>query len=160
MEELSFQQIQLDAGIYIYKKGKVYVIIYIDDAMFCDSNKMLMEKLKSTFMKHWECCNLSDASESFKMRIRWDRPNHWIYLDQCKYLEKVIEYYGMINANPTWTSLLEGYQPTKNTNLVDAELQMHFQQIIGSLLYIYNAQDSFRHHVCSYPTCETIHESI
>ena len=59
----------MDAGIYIYKKDEVYVIIYVNDAMFCGPNKMLMKKLKSTFMKRWECCNLSDASEFLKMRI-------------------------------------------------------------------------------------------
>ena len=133
MEELSFQQIQSDASIYIYKKGKVYVIVYVDDAMFGGFNKMLVEKLKSTFIKCWECHDLSDALEFLKMRIYWDRSNCQIYLDQCGHLEKVIEHYRMINANPAWTPLPEGYQPIKNT---DCELQMCFQQVIDSLLYI------------------------
>ena len=59
-----------------------------------------------------------------------------IHLDQCMYLQKVIEHCGMLNAKSTSTPLLAGYYAAKNTEPVDAELCSHFQMVIGSLLYL------------------------
>ena len=42
----------------------------------------------------------------------------------------------MQNAKITPTPLPQGYYPSKHLGLVDSELQSHFQQVIGSLLYI------------------------
>ena len=59
-----------------------------------------------------------------------------IHLDQCTYLQKVIERCGMLNAKSASTPLPAGYYATKNTEPVDAELCSHFQTVIGSLLYL------------------------
>ena len=59
-----------------------------------------------------------------------------IHLDQCTYLQKVIECCSMLNARSTSTSLPAGYYAAKNTEPVDAELCSCFQTIIGSLLYL------------------------
>jgi len=58
-----------------------------------------------------------------------------IHLDQCAYLQKVIERCSMLNAKSTSTPLLAGYYAAKNTEPVDVELGSHFQMVIGSLLY-------------------------
>ena len=61
---------------------------------------------------------------------------HTIYLDQCAYLQKVIECCGMLNAKSTSTPLLAGYYAAKKTKPIDAELCSCFQTAIGSLLYL------------------------
>jgi len=57
-------------------------------------------------------------------------------LDQCAYLQKVIERCGMLNAKSASTPLPAGYYAAKNTEPVDADLCSHFQTVIGSLLYL------------------------
>ena len=59
-----------------------------------------------------------------------------IHLDQCVYLQKVIECYGMLNAKSASTPLPAGYYAAKNTEPVDAELCSHFQMVIVFLLYL------------------------
>jgi hypothetical protein len=59
-----------------------------------------------------------------------------IYLDQCSYLEKVIEHFGMTNAKYVQTPLPVGYIPMPNEREVNPQMCTQFQQIIGSLLYI------------------------
>jgi len=59
-----------------------------------------------------------------------------IHLDQCTYLQKVIEHCGMLNAKSASTPLPAGYYAAKNTEPVDADLRSHFQMVIGSLLYL------------------------
>jgi len=57
-------------------------------------------------------------------------------LDQCTYLQKVIEHCDMLNAKSASTPLPAGYYATKNTEPVDADLRSRFQMVIGSLLYL------------------------
>ena len=59
-----------------------------------------------------------------------------IHLDQCAYLQKVIERCGMLNAKSASTPLPAGYYAAKNTEPVDADCCSHFQMVIGSLLYL------------------------
>ena len=59
-----------------------------------------------------------------------------IHLDQCVYLQKVIEHCSILNAKSASTPLPAGYYAAKNTEPVDAELCSHFQMVIGSLLYL------------------------
>jgi len=59
-----------------------------------------------------------------------------IHLDQCVYLQKVIERCGMLNAKSASTPLQAGYYATKNTEPVDVDLRSRFQTVIGSLLYL------------------------
>jgi len=55
------------------------------------------------------------------MNIHQD--GHRLHIDQCEYLEKVLEHCRMINAKPACTPLPQGYQPEKNTAPINLELQ-------------------------------------
>ena len=85
-------------------------------------------------MKKWECCDLGKTTEFLWMKICQD--GHQLAIDQCKYLEKVLEHCRMINAKPAHTLLPEEYKPSTSTVPVNPELQMWFQTVIGSLLYL------------------------
>ena len=129
MKELGFECLKSDAGIFLYpKKGTniVVTVIYVDDTLFCGPTKAVVDEIKGLFMKKWECF--------LNMQIKHDGCK--ILIDQCSYLEKVLERFGMQNARTTPTPLPQSYYPSKHLGLVDPELQSHFQQVIGSLLYI------------------------
>ena len=68
--------------------------------------------------------------------MRVQRKGRSIYLDQCSYLDKVVERFGMINAKYARTPLPEGYISKANEGEVNPLIRTKFQQIIGSLLYI------------------------
>ena len=59
-----------------------------------------------------------------------------INIDQYAYLDKVIEHFGLQNANSTPTPPPQGYYPIHNNGLVNPALCTKFQTIIGSLFYI------------------------
>ena len=68
--------------------------------------------------------------------MRITRKGCAIHLDQCVYLQKVIEHCSMLNAKSTSTPLPADYYATKNTKPINVELHSHFQTVIGSLLYL------------------------
>ena len=65
MEELGFEQLKTDAGLFLYRKGKeiVLAVIYVDDAQFCGPLKALVKKIKAAFMEKWECCDLRETTK-------------------------------------------------------------------------------------------------
>ena len=68
--------------------------------------------------------------------MRIQRNGSKILIDQCAYLENVLEIFGMTNARSATTPLPQGYYPLSYNGQVNSDLQSHFQQVIGSLLYI------------------------
>ena len=137
IKELGFEHLKSEAGIFFYKKkgtNMVIGIIYVDDALFCGPNKAVVDSIKAQFMCKWECRDLGEPSEFLQMHIT--RKGRTIHLDQSAYLQKVIEWCGMLNAKSTSTPLLAGYYAAKNTEPVDVELRSRFQTVIGSLLYL------------------------
>ena len=95
--------------IWRNKHGFVITVIYVDDTLLCGPNKALVQELKEKFMKKWECQDLGDVTEFLRMKVY--RNGSKINLDQCAYLETVLECCGMQNCKSAATPLLAGYMP-------------------------------------------------
>jgi hypothetical protein len=136
VEELGFKAINSDAGVYVYGRNGQFVIalVYVDNGLFLGPNRRFVKEIKAKFMKRWECRDLGDAKEYLGMRIT--RTGNTIAIDQCAYLDKLLEHCGMQNANPAPTPLPGGYIPAPNQGEANTELRRRFQVVIGSLLYL------------------------
>ena len=77
----------------------VVAIVYINDAVFYDPSKTIFNKIKEYFMRKWERWDLSEATEFLYMHIRCHGCK--ILIDQCTYLDKIIKYFELQNANST-----------------------------------------------------------
>jgi hypothetical protein len=115
----------------------VIAIIYVDDAIFCGPNRDKVLALKAAFMQKWETRDLGDVTEFLRMRITREG-SHKIHLDQCAYLQTVLERCGMTNAKAAATPLPAGYmpEPVSPDTVIDPELRSRYQTVIGSLLYL------------------------
>jgi len=137
LKELGFECLKSEAGIFFYKKKGTNIvigIIYVNDTLFCGPNKAVVDAIKAQFMRKWECRDLGEPNEFLCMRIT--HKGCAIHLDQCVYLQKVVERCGMLNAKSASTPLPAGYYAAKNTEPVDVELRSRFRTVIGSLLYL------------------------
>jgi transposase InsO family protein len=137
LKKMGFKRLYSDAGIFIcrHSDGTFAIIVaYVDDVLFVGPSQSFIQSKKKLFMTKWECRDLGDCKEFLRMRVI--RKGQSIYIDQCSYLEKVIERFGMTNAKYARTPLPTGYMPTPNEGEVNPQLRTQFQQIIGSLLYI------------------------
>ena len=85
-------------------------------------------------MDMWECRDLGKATEFLRMKI-WHKGKK-IFLDRTAYLDKVVEHFGMSNAQGAQTPLPGGYIPQESKGQSDSEFCQKYQLIIGSLLYI------------------------
>ena len=71
-------------------------------------------------MHKWGCRDLGLAKEFLHMRIQ--RNGSKILIDQCAYLEKVLERFGMTNARSTTTPLPQEYYPLSYNGQVDPDV--------------------------------------
>ena len=122
--ELGFKGLVSDAGLFIYKSehGFVIAVIYVDDTIFCGPNKALVKQLKDKFMQRWECQDLGEVTEFLRMRII--KEGSTVNIDQCTYLDTVLEWCGMQDAKSAATPLLAGYMPeaAAQDTTIDPEL--------------------------------------
>ena len=138
MIELGFEGLVSDAGLFIFRneRGFVIAIIYVGDSLFCGPNAELVKELKDKFMQRWECRDLGDATEFLRMRIK--REGSKVHIDQCAYLETVLQRCGMADAKSAATPLPAGYmpEPVDQDTIIDPEIRSRYQTVIGSLLYL------------------------
>lgn len=136
MKELGFIRLKSDAGVFIKRDGndRIVVVVYVDDAIFAGSNKSKVLQAKESFMRKWECRDLGDAKEFLRMRIL--KHGSKVSLDQCAYLDKVLERCNMQSCKPASTPLPQSYNPIKHEGPVDTARRTRFQTVIGSLLYL------------------------
>ncbi|GJE98550.1 hypothetical protein PsYK624_147820 [Phanerochaete sordida] len=136
MQEMGFTRLKSDAGVFIKWDGtdRIVAIVYVDDAIFAGPNKAKVLAAKAQFMARWECRDLGDAKEFLRMRIL--KHGSAISIDQCAYLDKVLERCGMQNCKPAATPLPHKYTPAKYDGPVDPARRSRFQTIIGSLMYL------------------------
>ena len=85
-------------------------------------------------MDMWECQDLGTAQEFLRMKI-W-RKGKKIFVDQTNYLHKVVERFGMSNAQGAQTPLPGNFVPTESKGQADPDFKQKYQLIICSLLYI------------------------
>jgi len=136
MEGLGFVSLSSDAGVFVYKKTGHFIIaiIYVDNAIFLGPNRLLVNTMKEAFTRRWESRDLGELTEFLRMRIT--REGSSIHLDQCAYLQTVLQRCGMQNAKAAITPLPAGYFPIPSEELADPERRSRFQTVIGSLLYL------------------------
>jgi len=121
LKTMGFKRCQTDTGIFVYRssKGLCILIAYVDDIIFVGTRQLCEEK-KAQFMAKWECRDLGTPTEFLSMRIK--RVGDKIYIDQKTYLEKVLERFGLRNAKPARTPMVEGYYPMPSTRVVNEPL--------------------------------------
>jgi hypothetical protein len=136
IKELGFTMINSDAGLWVFRRNGKFCIalIYVDDGIFAGPNINFVNEVKTRFMSRWECRDLGNAKEYLGMHI--ERKDGKIYIDQCAYLDKLLERCAMGNATATATPLPAGYIPTPSESEAGPESRCCFQVIIGSLMYL------------------------
>ena len=136
--EMGFTCCTADPGTYYKITGDMIIIllIYVNDALFMDSDKAQLLNHKKTFIKQWKSHDLGKAKEYLGMRITRDCKAHMITLDQTYYVEKVAKCFGQENCKEVSTPLSTRYSLRSNEGNTNPTLRSCYQLVIGSLLYI------------------------
>jgi hypothetical protein len=138
--DLGFTRCKSDAGVYFYRDPKtcelVIAVVYIDDVAFLGlKGSSLLLELKLKFSKHWECRDQGAVTEFLGMQISRDRDWKRIFLHQHKYLQKVLDRFG-IKTGSEDTPLPKGFVFNPSDKVPKAEFRAKYQQLVRSLMYL------------------------
>ena len=140
LAELGFTRMHSDAGVYHRHDdgGTVIIILYVDDITILSDSREAVVNIKSILSSRYEMTDLGEIESYLGIRIARDRSIRRLDIDQSRYVDEIVDRFGMGDANPARTPLPSGAEVhliKYDGEATPAEIK-HYQQIIGSLLYV------------------------
>ena len=111
------------------------IILYVDDITLLGNSLDQINKIKAALSKRYDMNDLGETRTFLGLRIRRNRKQRTIMIDQSRYIGEVLDRFGMSDCNPARTPLPSGIILEKNKGLADEKFRSHYQQLIGSLMY-------------------------
>lgn len=138
LKEMGLVQSKQDLCIYYKIKDKdnmIFLAIYVDDLILFTNNEESKCYIKGELHKKFKMKDLGEIRFCIGIHVERDREKGIIYLDQKKYIQQVLEKYGMLDSKPVKTpmDLNAKFQKSEETNILH---DIPYQEIIGCLLYI------------------------
>ena len=131
MTGLGFTTLTSDECVFV--RGKLWVLIYVDDILIMSQDDQEIEVVKSELASNFDVKDL--GSLHYFLGVEYVKDNNIAFLSQRKYIEDVLMRFGMDQcapvSTPMFTSSLSddivGDRPTE---------KVHYQELIGCLLFI------------------------
>ncbi|CAI7806671.1 unnamed protein product [Closterium sp. NIES-53] len=130
---------ECDHALYVLNKDekKLVLLLYVDDLLLVSDSKTLVADMKTKLVAEFSMRDLGAISHYLGMHIDRDRGNKTLALHQHKYLESVVDRFGMIESKPTPTPMEAGFHPlaVSDENPMDPESAKAFHSVVGSCMY-------------------------
>ena len=120
-------------------KDVVFILIYVDDLLVLSSNQQYLEETRDLIASLYELRVLEEINYYLGVELTWTNTGDLeeLVLSQPTYIESVLKRFGMENARPCPTPMVEGFftgiEAEEDTTIVEQNL---YQQCIGCLLHI------------------------
>ena len=92
----------------------IYLVLYVDDILVACKNMLEVEELKSQLTKEFDMKDLGDAKKILGMEIVKDRSKGFLYLNETRYIEKVLKRFVMYDAEYVSTPLGSHFKLSKD----------------------------------------------
>ena len=118
----------------------VYLLLYVDDMLIASSNMLEIQKLKALLNGEFEMKDLGEARKILGMEIVRDRKAGTLYLSQKRYIEKVLERFGMKDAKAVGTPLASHFKLSaklapRTREEVEHMGRVPYASAVGSVMY-------------------------
>ena len=110
-------------------------ILYVDDLLLLGEDHSKIEDIKHQLGKLYQMKDLGPASSYLGIRITRDCTRWTIWIDQQVYIENTLKRFKLHDANNTKIPLPVSIHLEKLEELVTIETKMHYQWMIGTLIY-------------------------
>ena len=141
-----YQKSGADNCIYVKSKTNadgfisfVTLAIYVDDIIPVSNDVEMLNKEKDSLCKEFEMVDLGEIHFVLGMSVKRDRANKVLFINQEKYLESVLNRFGMQDCKPVSTPLEPGVTFHKRLNDEEPCDKHVYQQAIGCLTYVSTA---------------------
>jgi hypothetical protein len=136
LKKIGLKESKFDPCIY-YKiaDGKMLMIaVYVDDFLIFGTDEAEIMKIKKQLCSEFKMKDLGEAKQCLGIRIT--REANQISLDQEKYIEEILERFGMSNCRSVKTPLDPNQIISSDADGKEEAVDFPYQEIIGSFMYL------------------------
>lgn len=137
LKAMGFIQLETDKCIYIKNNedGEFAILgAYVDDLILATTKTKLMNDILKELSSKFAIKDLGEPNNMLGMRIKRNRKENIITLDQNEYIQKLLDKFNMQDAKGS-TSPMEISLKLEKSN-VDIEENIPYQSLIGALMYL------------------------
>jgi hypothetical protein len=135
LKSIGFNQSQADQCVYVYRDKSVTTIIavYVDDLVIMSNSKTAIAEVKQTLSSRFHMKDLGEMT--YCLGILVTREGNTLKLSQKRYVDQMLQKFGMSDCNPVSTPAAIDVKLVKSDGSKSVN-QRSYQSLIGSLLYL------------------------
>ena len=137
LEECGYRYIEADHSIFINKITRLIVSVYVDDLQIIGAkNSNEIQKLKDLLSTRFSMTDLGPIRQYLGMEITRDRNKKTLRISQGRYIQKILDRFGMTDCALYPTPIVPGNQLRKEIILTTTKEEIqYYQSLVGSLIY-------------------------
>lgn len=139
LKGMGLSQNKLDPCIYykiVDNNNMFFLAVYVDDIILFTNNMDTRNYVKEELQKQFKIKDLGDIKFCIGIHVERDRKKGVIYLDQKKYIQEVLNKYGMSDCKSVKTPIDTNTTFKESSEESSILHEIPYQEIIGCLLYI------------------------
>uniref|UniRef100_A0A5B7BER2 Reverse transcriptase Ty1/copia-type domain-containing protein n=1 Tax=Davidia involucrata TaxID=16924 RepID=A0A5B7BER2_DAVIN len=118
----------------------IYLLLYVDDMLIASRNMLEIRKLKAQLSGEFEMKDLGATNKILGMKIHRDREADRLYLNEKRYIEKVLKRFAMQDSKPVSTPLAVYFRFSTNLSPqteeeVEYMSRVPYASVVGSIMY-------------------------
>ena len=128
-----FRRSNQDHNLYLSLDS--IVLLYVDDILIFGRSLRAVSTLKKSFSTKYSMVDLGEAKHYLGMHIERDRNARTIFLDQTRYINKVLERFGMRDCEEISTPMEAAPLPSCPPNIDEAVNRVEYQSKVENIIY-------------------------
>jgi hypothetical protein len=143
LESIGLTRTSADNCVYFKRSndGIIIVTVYVDDLLIFANKMSEIDELKKRLNEKFEMADLGEAHYILGIQIKRNRDEGWIRINQKRYIDDVLERFGMADCKPMSApmdpnvKLSKGMSP-KTRSEEENMKTVPYQNAVGSLMYV------------------------
>jgi len=134
LKSFGFSRSTADPCFYIFKNelGKILLAFYVDDGLLAATNELLIEEFFLELEKQFKITETKNVTSFLGVEIL-KLPDGSIFINQGKFIGKILERFNMNNANVVSTPIDTGWDLSGPCKI---EKEIPYREAVGNLLYV------------------------
>jgi hypothetical protein len=135
LEGLGLRQSVADPGLFILDASNLYMLVYVDDALFYCADEASIDTLMAKLMKIFDLRALGETKAFLGMEILRDKEAGIIQITQRRMAADLAERFGMSDAKPRSLPVSPSVKLIAGTDNLDPDVYP-YAELVGGLLYL------------------------
>ncbi|EDN05370.1 predicted protein [Histoplasma mississippiense (nom. inval.)] len=136
---LGFKISPYDGGFLYHPTRKIYLTLHVDDCRVTGPQEQQLNWVLAEIAKRFETKDVEENKPYLEMEVR-RQANSDLAVTQNRYINEILEDFGMDKVNPASTSMVTGirleFSPDEDSGLDDDFTATRYHQGLGSLQYL------------------------